>query len=206
MKLAVLTSAAALLLTIGACTASAPAASGLADTDRPEPVRPTQSATVQAPLTGMALAVTGGATELFVVDMGRAELTHPAGSLGDAEADTAATLAHVRSIVAGLQLWAEDGAVIIDGPPPFTGRARSLARGGVLRIALTPRPGAGSAERTVAAEVRGDEIVGRAPPPARRGPGRTARSFARRCDPCRGRSGRRARHAACPPRPSRAAA
>ncbi|HEX6041177.1 hypothetical protein [Longimicrobium sp.] len=165
MKLAALsTLTAAVLLAIGACTASAPPVSDLADleTDRPEPVRAASSAAATAPpLTGFALAVTTGATELYVVDMDRVELTHPAGTVGAAKGDSAATLAHVREVVAGLRFWAEDGAVIVYGPPPFTGRARSQTRGGVLRFSLTPRPGMRSGERTLAAEVRGGEITGR---------------------------------------------
>lgn len=152
----------AVLLAAGACTASAPSAAGLQEPggDRPEPVRPAESPEAP-PLRGFALAVTSGATELFAADMERVELTHPAGAVGDAEADTARTLAHVRGVVAGLRLWAEDGAVVVDGPVPFTGRARSQTRGGVLRFSLTPRAGGGSAEHTLTAEVRGDEIVGR---------------------------------------------
>lgn len=164
MKLAavLVAAAAAVLLAIGACTASSPPLSELADRDaqRPEPVRATEIRT-PPPLTGLALAVASGDTALFVMDMDRVQLTHPAGSVGGAEADSAATLAHVRGVVAGLQFWAEDAAVVIDGPLPFTGRARSQTRGGVLRLSLTPRSGAGSSDRTITAEVRGDDIVGR---------------------------------------------
>jgi hypothetical protein len=155
-------SALASLLALAACS-SPPPPYALTDSARyPEPVRPVADETPRAPVrTGLALALSRGATELFVIDAGRAELGNPQGTLGEADADSAATLARVREAVAGLRIWAEDGVVVVDGEPPLHGRARSQTRAGVLRFSLTPHGGGGSAEGALTAEVRGDEITGR---------------------------------------------
>lgn len=151
------------LLALAACT-SRPPPSGLADVDEgmPEPVRPaTSGAPRPAPLTGIALAVSGAATELWVVDMNRVQVTQPVGTAGAADLDPAEAEARVREALAGLRIWAEDGAVILDGEAPFTGRARSQTYAGVMRVSRIPRGERGVPLGALTAEVRGEEITGR---------------------------------------------
>jgi hypothetical protein len=152
---------ATVIVALAACTAPTPPSTVDADAQMPEPVRPAASASPRAPaLTGLALAVSGGAMELYVIDVDRVRITAPQGTTGGAEADPAAAEEAVRGVLAGLRFWAEDGALMVEGPAPFGGRARVQARGGVLRF-RTPRTAGGSAEGTLTAEVRGAEIVGR---------------------------------------------
>lgn len=156
--------AAALLVALAACTPPQQPASALAEPDSqmPEPVRPAALSEPPRPaLTGLALAVANGATELFVIDLNRVEISHSAGTVGEAEADSAATPAAIRAVLSDLRIWAQDGGVIVDGPAPFAGRARAQTRGGVLHVTLTHYHGAGSAEGALTAEVRGGEITGR---------------------------------------------
>jgi hypothetical protein len=151
------------LLALAACT-SKPPPSGLVDVDErmPEPVRPAASgARRPAPLTGLALAVSGAATELWVIDMRRVQVTQPVGTAGVADLDPIAAEAQVREVLAGLRIWAEDGAVVLDGAAPFTGRARSQTYAGVMRFSLIPRGERGAPLGALTVEVRGDEITGR---------------------------------------------
>jgi hypothetical protein len=154
-------SAATAILALAACTGSAPG-SGVVDVDAqlPEPVRPAASASPRTPaLTGLTLAVTSGATELYVIDVDRVQVTSQ-GIAGGAAADPAATAETVRGVLRGLRFWAEDGGLIVEGQAPFAGRARAQTRGGVLRFSRTGST-EGGAEGTLTAEVRGAEIVGR---------------------------------------------
>lgn len=151
------------LLALAACT-SKPPPSGLAEVDErmPEPVRPAASGAPRpAPLTGIALAVSGAATELWVIDMEGVQVTQPVGTAGAADLDPAQAEARVREALAGLRIWAEDGGVILDGEAPFTGRARSQTYAGVMRFSRIPRGERGAPRGALTVEVRGDQITGR---------------------------------------------
>jgi hypothetical protein len=154
-------SAAALLVALAACTPPQQPASALAEPDSGTMPEPLSAAPRRPALTGLALAVANGATELFVIGLDGVEISHSAGTVGGVEADSAATLAAIRAVLADTRIWAQDGAVIVDGPAPFAGRARAQTRGGVLRLSLTHYHGEGSAEGALTAEVRGGEVTGR---------------------------------------------
>lgn len=154
-------SAGAVMLALSACS-PAPSAVMDASSGMPEPVRPAAPASPRDhALTGFALAVSAGGTELYVLDAARAEVTGATGTAGDTDIAPDSAAARVRGALSDLRVWAEDGAVMVDGPPPFAGRARAQTRGGMLRFSLTPRAADGSPGGSITAEVRGGEITGR---------------------------------------------
>ena len=155
-------SAAAALLVLGACTPSPPP-SGMTDGGAllPEPVRAVAPRVRPAPTTGLAGALAEGTTEVFALDAGRMEITHPHGTAGEATVDTAATAEQLRAVLAGLRFRAVDGALLIEGEAPFAGRVRRQARGDVLRLSRIATRTGGPADCTLTAEVHGDDMVGR---------------------------------------------